>query len=896
MDPSRLQLIILADPPEALRELFGISMLERLLRVGQRLGFREAIIISRSLDEIKTHLAKPSWARAELALSFRPQEAWPLEMDTIGNSTERVVFVSAGFYYDARLLAALAERTTTTLLVDSAPPEACMALWKDRSGSSAAALVEREWLSRQEHAAALMDQLSSDAAAGRIETLDAAQQPSYVRGLRKEVRPVFFPAPTPDLVEAAERFPRDAAQPDVQAFVERLNAPLENWIVRRLCRTSVTPNQVTLMAVLIGLVVTGLFATGHLWAGVLLAYIFEVLDGVDGKLARVKVETTAAGKWEHVTDYFLEMSWWSALAFQFHARGMGNAWWLLLLLVGSDLIDRLAKRPVKKKLGRHLDDVSNFDRFVRFISSRRCINIFILAAGLLLGDPENAFGLICGWMAATAAVHIVRASQIRFGKTVGLVGVLIAMFFLSAAGVATYFISNAWKSRRHVEEGFVAAQQGDCETAISKFDVALSGWLPRIQRSYAHANRGYCYSYQIPREESLRDYDEAIRLNPKFAWAFEARGLFYEHKGDSEKALHDFSRAIKLDPNSAEALFRRGRIFLARQQADEAIADLREAIRARPGWFHNYFSLGEAYSLKKDWVAAIASFDSAIRIDPHHPATYRKRAAVHETQGELRKAERDTARAQILEKRLQGMLEPATASELHREASSAAKTGNHDIAIELYSQLLGTKLSREVASTVYMDRGTAHLARGEIEKGLHDYALALESNPKNAGVYVNRSIVALRRKEYDSVIADCSQALQLNPAMEEAYINRARAYKELEKLAESVADSEKAIALNGKYPEVSLNQLAWIRATSREKAFRHGKEAIKAAIRACELTNWENPGLIDTLAAAYAENGEFEKAVEMQAWAVSFDKLDPEVRREMEGRLEQFKKREPYRE
>lgn len=416
MEPPRPQLIILADAPDALRVLFGISMVERLLRVGQRLGFREAIIVSTSVDEITAHLAKPSWARAELALSFRSRTAGALRVDEIATGAERVLVISAGYLYDARLLKTLAEQTATTLLVDSAPPPECVPLWKHRGVVfDAAALVERDWLSRQDHAAAAMDQLSADAVAGRIGACDAAQQPSYIRGLRKQVRPVFFPAPASDLVEAAERVPRDAAQPDVQAFVERLNAPMENWIVRRLCRTSITPNQVTFAAVLLGGVVTALFATGHLWAGVALAYIFEVLDGVDGKLARLKVETTAAGKWEHVTDYFLEMSWWSALAFQFHARGMSNAWWLLLLLVGSDLIDRLAKRPVKKKLGRHLDDVSNFDRFVRFISSRRCINIFILAVGLLLGDPENAFVLICGWMAATAAVHVIRAFQVRFG-------------------------------------------------------------------------------------------------------------------------------------------------------------------------------------------------------------------------------------------------------------------------------------------------------------------------------------------------------------------------------------------------------------------------------------------------------------------------------------------------
>ena len=83
MEPSRPQLLILADPPAAFRMLFGISLLERLLRVVQRLGFREAIILSNSPDEVAAHLAKPSWARADVALSFRPRKAGALQVGEV---------------------------------------------------------------------------------------------------------------------------------------------------------------------------------------------------------------------------------------------------------------------------------------------------------------------------------------------------------------------------------------------------------------------------------------------------------------------------------------------------------------------------------------------------------------------------------------------------------------------------------------------------------------------------------------------------------------------------------------------------------------------------------------------------------------------------------------------
>ena len=426
MEWSRPQLLILADAPSALCTLFGVSLLERLLRVVQRLGFREAIILSESIEEVSAHLAIPSWARGDVALSFRrTKNANAVRVSEFPAGTDRILVISAGFYYDARLLKAMAEQRVTTLLVDSAPSPDCALLWHSKGNASAfpgraearpsgaAALLDRNWLSRHDRAASLMDQLSFDAAAGQIETCDAARQATYVMPLRKHVRPVFFPAPSPNIVAVAERFVRDTAQNGVLDFPGFLDSPIEDWIVARLCGTSVTPNQVTFGAMLIGLAVTALFATGHLWWGVALAYTIEVLDGVDGKLARTKVETTAAGDWEHVVDYCVELSWWTALAFHFYAENLHSAYWLLLLLVGSDRVDRLAKRSVKKRMGRNLDDVSNIDRFVRCIGGRRNINIWILAAALALGDAANGFVLICGWGAATAVVHVVRAWQIH---------------------------------------------------------------------------------------------------------------------------------------------------------------------------------------------------------------------------------------------------------------------------------------------------------------------------------------------------------------------------------------------------------------------------------------------------------------------------------------------------
>jgi len=426
--PSRPPLLIVADSPEALTGLCGISLLERVRRVALHLGFREAMVLSNSVEAMAEHLAQQSWHRSNLSLMFRERRAAKVTVGDILDclaamkipSDGRILIVFAGFYCDGRLFRSLAQTQTSSALIDSDPPSIIAPLLENSDAHSVgrllcATLLSSQWFSGKNRVADLAQEIALDVMTGQITSVDAAQQPAYVESMRRNLRPVFFPAPSPERRLLAERFLRDGTQSGVLDFPALVHAPIEKWIVSHLCRTSITPNQITLGTGILGLSVTLLYAFGHLWVGALLALLIGILDGVDGKLARLKVQTTRIGKGEHLLDYFVEMSWWAALAYHFHATGQVRyAYVIWLIFFACDSLERLAKWSVKRRVGRSIDDVSRFDRFVRYVAGRRNIYTWLFTFCVLAGTPATGFVLLCSWGMATAAVHIFRALQIRY--------------------------------------------------------------------------------------------------------------------------------------------------------------------------------------------------------------------------------------------------------------------------------------------------------------------------------------------------------------------------------------------------------------------------------------------------------------------------------------------------
>ena len=171
----------------------------------------------------------------------------------------------------------------------------------------------------------------------------------------------------------------------------------------------------------------------------------------------------------------------------------------------------------------------------------------------------------------------------------------------------------------------------------------------------------------------------------------------------------------------------------------------------------------------------------------------------------------------------------------------------------------------------------------------------MKQSPKEAATYAARAQAYMGKKDYGKALDDYNTAIQLEPKQGWLYANRASAHAFMKNHAKSVEDCETALRLDPKSSLVN-NAFAWVLATCPEAKIRDGKKAIELARKACELSAWKNWAFLDTLAAAYAEAGQFEQAIQWQKKALAMPEAAGPDADDARARLKMYEQRQPYRE
>jgi tetratricopeptide (TPR) repeat protein len=196
-------------------------------------------------------------------------------------------------------------------------------------------------------------------------------------------------------------------------------------------------------------------------------------------------------------------------------------------------------------------------------------------------------------------------------------------------------------------------------------------------------------------------------------------------------------------------------------------------------------------------------------------------------------------------------------------------------------------------ATAYNTRGVAWNSKAEYESAIADYNQAIRINPRHVPALANRAAAWSRRRDYDRAIADFTQVMRYDPKNSLIFHGRGNALAAKNDHQKALADYNEAIRLDPKNA-AALNHRAWLLATCPDEKVRDGKQAVESATRACELSDWKNADYVATLAAAYAEMGDFAKAAKWQGKSNAlYD--DTAAQKRGQVRLKLYKTKTPYR-
>ena len=187
------------------------------------------------------------------------------------------------------------------------------------------------------------------------------------------------------------------------------------------------------------------------------------------------------------------------------------------------------------------------------------------------------------------------------------------------------------------------------------------------------------------------------------------------------------------------------------------------------------------------------------------------------------------------------------------------KQGKLDEAI---TQLNEAKKLRPNAPQAYFILGNTYLLKNEPEKALVQLTQACKIDPSDPTIPYAMSDALLTLRKNDQAESALQQALHLAPNYAVAHNRLAGLLAAQKRTAEAIQHYRAAIKNTPDFPE-ALNNLAWIFAANPDAKYRDGTEAVRLASRACELTQYKEPLLMGTLAAAYAEAAKFTEAQAM---------------------------------
>ena len=378
------------------------------------------------------------------------------------------------------------------------------------------------------------------------------------------------------------------------------------------------------------------------------------------------------------------------------------------------------------------------------------------------------------------------------------------------------------KDKMHVVKLFKTARRF---MGKEQFDLAiplLKGAVAEAPEALAfQSSLGVCLVRVKEYEEAMGPLRKTLELDPTFqpAWVSIGDALVGLHHLDD--ALKHYKQATENDPRDSTARVKLGRVLASLNRKDEAIEHYKKAIEHFPEFPEAHKELGVLLAEKGDMAGAAREYREAARLKSGDPEAKYNLGVV------------------------------------------LAGEGKFDEATEHFRQVVMMSADHGDA---WINLGICLLKLGKNDEGKESLRRAAQIQTVAPEAYYNLALAAYKENDFKQASELFEKVVSLNPTHRAAVEGLSRSYLGEQRLADALrvlrlgVTSQPSDKSDPSHIRI-VNLLANILATASDGSVRNGEEALRLAKQVAEQTHFQQPAVLQTLAAAYAENGDFENAI-----------------------------------